>query len=142
MGYDGCLNFFAGPVDTQFSAKFNFYNVHYNATHIVGTSGGNNDDLLEALEMTAKGQIDPAVMITHVGGLDCAAEATLNLPNIPGGKKLIYPGASMPLTAIDDFEKLGKDPVKWGTRCRWTPRRPPGCRWPRSRRCCGMRRRG
>ena len=109
LGYDGCLNFFAGPVDTQFSAKFNFYNVHYNATHIVGTSGGNNDDLLEALEMTAKGQIDPAVMITHVGGLDCAAEATLNLPNIPGGKKLIYPGASMPLTAIDDFEKLGKE---------------------------------
>ncbi|MBS6943570.1 MAG: zinc-binding dehydrogenase [Clostridiales bacterium] len=109
LGYDGCLNFFAGPVDTQFAAKFNFYNVHYNATHIVGTSGGNNDDLLEALEMTAKGQIDPAVMITHVGGLDCAAEATLNLPNIPGGKKLIYPGASMPLTAIDDFEKLGKE---------------------------------
>lgn len=109
LGYDGCLNFFAGPVDTQFAAKFNFYNVHYNATHIVGTSGGNNDDLLEALEMTAKGQIDPAVMITHVGGLDCAAEATLNLPNIPGGKKLVYPGASMPLTAIDDFEKLGKE---------------------------------
>lgn len=107
LGYDGCINFFAGPVDTQFSAKFNFYNVHYNATHLEGT-GGNNDDLPETLEMTAKGQIDPAVMIPHVGGLDCAAEATLNLLKIPGGKKLIYPGATMPLTAIDDFEKLGE----------------------------------
>ena len=35
-------------------------------------------------------------------------ETTLNLPNIPGGKKLIYPGINMPLTAIDDFEALGK----------------------------------
>ncbi len=29
-------------------------------------------------------------MVTHIGGLDAAAE-TLNLPKIPGGKKLIYP---------------------------------------------------
>ena len=26
-------------------------------------------------------------MVTHIGGLDAAAEATLNLPKIPGGKK-------------------------------------------------------
>lgn len=109
LGYDGCLNFFAGPVDKQFSARFNFYNVHYNATHLVGTSGGNNDDLREALEMTAQGRIDPAVMITHIGGLDCAAEATLHLPELPGGKKLIYPGARLPLTAIEDFAKLGQN---------------------------------
>ena len=57
-------------------------------------------------------QINPAAMITHVGGLDSAAEATKNLPNIPGGKKLIYTHISMPLTAIADFEELGKtDPV-------------------------------
>ncbi|MCL2473192.1 MAG: zinc-binding dehydrogenase, partial [Treponema sp.] len=29
LGRDGCLNFFAGPTDTAFSANFNFYNVHY-----------------------------------------------------------------------------------------------------------------
>ena len=39
LGRDGCLNFFAGPVDPKFSASFNFYNVHYASTHIVGTSG-------------------------------------------------------------------------------------------------------
>jgi len=42
-------------------------------------------------------------MITHVGGLDAAADATLRLPDIPGGKKLIYTGISMPLTALTDF---------------------------------------
>jgi len=59
-----------------------------------------------------KGLIDPSAMITHVGGLDSAREATLNLPNIPGGKKLIYTNISMPLTSIDDFAEKGKtDPM-------------------------------
>ena len=29
LGFDGSLNFFAGPLDKKFSANFNFYNVHY-----------------------------------------------------------------------------------------------------------------
>lgn len=106
--HDGCLNFFAGPTDELFSAKFNFYNVHYKQTHLVGTSGGNTDDMRESLELTSKGIINPAVMVTHIGGLDCVPETLMNMPNIPGGKKLIYNGISMPLTAIADFEKLGE----------------------------------
>lgn len=109
LGKDGCLNFFAGPSNKDFSAMFNFYNVHYNFTHIVGTSGGNNDDMRESLDMMAKGIINPTAMITHIGGLDSVIESTLNLPNIPGGKKLVYTHISMPMTAIDDFEELGKD---------------------------------
>jgi len=109
LAYDGCLNFFAGPSNTAFSAQFNFYNVHYNATHIVGTSGGNTEDMLEALSMAGYGLINPAVLVTHIGGLDAARDATLNLPNIPGGKKLIYNHISLPLTAISDFGELGKD---------------------------------
>ncbi|MDL2233393.1 zinc-binding dehydrogenase [Ruminococcaceae bacterium OttesenSCG-928-L11] len=108
LGHDGCLNFFAGPTDTAFSAKFNFYNVHYNATHIVGTSGGNTNDMREALELAAEGCINPAILVTHIGGIDAVVDATLNLPKIPGGKKLIYNHISMPLTAIDDFAQLGK----------------------------------
>ena len=78
----------------------------------MGTTGGNNDDLIEANELAAKGRIEPAVMVTHVGGIDSIAEATLNLPNIPGGKKLTYTQFDMPLTAIEDFEELGKtDPL-------------------------------
>jgi len=51
-------------------------------------------------------------MVTHVGGIDSIAEATKNLPSIPGGKKLAYTHFDMPLTAIEDFEKLGStDPL-------------------------------
>ena len=51
-------------------------------------------------------------MVTHVGGIDCIAETTKNLPNIPGGKKLTYTQFNMPLTAIEDFGELGKtDPL-------------------------------
>ena len=105
MGRDGCLNFFAGPTNPDFTARFNFYNVHYASTHIVGTSGGNTDDMRESLEMMEKGLIDPAAMITHIGGLDAVIDTTLNLDKIPGGKKLIYTHISMPLTAIEDFDK-------------------------------------
>ena len=112
LGRDGCLNFFAGPLDPQFRAEFNFYNVHYASTHIVGTSGCNTDDMREALELMAAGKINPAGMVTHVGGIDAVIPTTLNLPNIKGGKKLIYTGINMPLTAIADFAELGKsDPL-------------------------------
>ena len=110
LGRDGCLNFFAGPTDTAFTASFNFYNVHYASTHIVGTSGGNTDDMLESLSMMERGLIDPSAMITHVGGLDSVIDTTLNLPKIPGGKKLIYTHISMPLTAIEDL-RHSDDPV-------------------------------
>jgi len=107
LAFDGCLNFFAGPGDPKFSAMFNFYNVHYGYTHVAGTSGGNNDDMVEALHLMAKG-LDPAGLVTHVGGLNAVVDATCHLPEIPGGKKLIYTHLEMPLTPITDFGKLGE----------------------------------
>ena len=107
LGFDGCLNFFSGPSKPDFSAPLNFYNVHYSATHIVGTSGGNTDDMKEALYLMGKG-MDPAGLVTHIGGLNAVVDTTLNLPSIPGGKKLIYTHIDMPLTAIADFGKVGK----------------------------------
>ena len=47
-------------------------------------------------------------MITHVGGMNAAIDTTVNLPNIPGGKKLIYTHIDMPLVALSDFSELGK----------------------------------
>lgn len=112
LGYDGCLNFFAGPTNPAFAAPFNFYNVHYNATHLVGTSGGNTDDMREALRMAGEKRITPAILVTHIGGLDAARETILDLPHVPGGKKLLYTHISLPLTAIDDFAEKGKtDPL-------------------------------
>lgn len=111
LARDGCLNFFAGPSNAEFSAELNFYNVHYNLAHIVGTSGGNTADMLESLDMMASGQINPASMVTHIGGLNCVIETTMNLPHIPGGKKLIYTNIDMDLTAISDFEKKSDNPL-------------------------------
>jgi len=107
LAFDGCMNFFAGPSDPCLQAKMNFYNVHYAYTHIVGTSGGNTDDMKEALDIMAAG-LDPAGLVTHIGGLNAVAETTLHLPEIPGGKKLIYTHIKMPLTPLTDFAELGK----------------------------------
>jgi threonine dehydrogenase-like Zn-dependent dehydrogenase len=108
LGNDGCLNFFAGPTDTSFSATLNFYDVHYEAHHLVGTSGGNTDDIKESLAMMADGRLNPVTMVTHVGGLNAVAATTIDLDKIPGGKKLIYTHKNLPLVAIADFTERGK----------------------------------
>ena len=113
LGRDGCLNFFAGPTDNKFSAKLNFYDVHYNSTHVMGTTGGNTADMIESLELTAAKRINPAVMVTHIGGLDSVAHTTLNLPKIPGGKKLIYTHLEMPLTALTDLRAKGAEDPRY-----------------------------
>ena len=109
LAHNGCLNFFAGPTKTDFSAKFNFYDVHYAFHRITGTSGGNTMDLREALKLAGEGRINPSIMISHVGGLDSVIDTTLNLPNIKGAKKLAYTHISMPMTAIADFRKVGEE---------------------------------
>jgi threonine dehydrogenase-like Zn-dependent dehydrogenase len=112
LGKDGCLNFFAGPLDPKFSAMFNFYNVHYSSTHVVGTSGGNTSDMVESIGMTDKGLLNPSAMVTHVGGLNAVVHTTLNLPKIPGGKKLIYTNIDLELTALSDMAAKGEnDPM-------------------------------
>ena len=113
LGRDGSLNFFAGPTDNKFSAKLNFYDVHYNSTHVMGTTGGNTADMIESLELTAAKRINPAVMVTHIGGLDSVAHTTLNLPKIPGGKKLIYTHLEMPLTALTDLRAKGAEDPRY-----------------------------
>ncbi len=115
LGKDGTLNFFAGPTDTEFTASINLYNVHYGSTKVIGSTGGNTDDMIESLEMTAAKKINPAVMVTHVGGMDSAIDTILNLPNIPGGKKLIYNHLDMPLTAIEDLASLASLNPKFET---------------------------
>ena len=108
LGSDGCLNFFAGPTDTGFAASLNFYDVHYESHHLVGTSGGNTDDIKESLRMMAEGRLRPEAMVTHVGGLDAVAATTIDLDKIPGGKKLIYTNKRMPLVALADLAEKGR----------------------------------
>ena len=115
LGSDGCLNFFAGPTDTAFSASLNFYDVHYESHHLVGTSGGNTDDIKESLAMMADGRLNPVAMITHVGGLNAVPDTTIRLDAIPGGKKLIYTHKRLDLVALADLSERGKaDPFYAG----------------------------
>lgn len=112
LAKDGCLNFFAGPNKTDFSATLNFYNVHYASHHIVGTSGGNTEDMRDSLTLMEQRKINPVSMITHIGGMDAVPQTVIDLPNIPGGKKLIYVDIKLPLVAIADFGTLAeKDPL-------------------------------
>lgn len=113
LAFDGCMNVFAGPSDKNFAASLNLYNCHYTSTHILGTTGGNTDDMREALSLSAEGKLRPAVMVTHIGGMDSIIGATSRLPEIPGGKKLTYTQFDMPLIAIADFAELGRrgDPL-------------------------------
>ena len=108
LAFDGCLNFFSGPLDKGFSATINLYNIHYAQHHYTGTSGSTPEDIKDIVKMIGENRINPAVMVTHIGGIDSAIDTTLNLPTIKGGKKLIYTHINMPLTAINDFEELGK----------------------------------
>lgn len=108
LAFDGCLNFFSGPIDKSFSVKMNFYNVHYAQHHVAGSSGSTTEDMADIVRLISEGRINPAVMITHVGGMNTVIDTTLNLPSIPGGKKLIYTHVDMPLTAIADFAKAGE----------------------------------
>lgn len=113
LAFDGCLNFFAGPTDKAFSAPVNFYNVHYAQHHYAGTSGSTPEDMKDIVKLIGENRIDPAVMVTHIGGMDAAIETTLNLPHIPGGKKLIYTHVELPLTAISDFAELGNGDARF-----------------------------
>jgi hypothetical protein len=64
--------------------------------------------MLEALKLMEQGRVNPAAMVTHIGGIDAVIHTTLNLPKIAGGKKLIYTHLNLPLTAIADFAALGE----------------------------------
>ena len=106
LGQDGCLNFFAGPSDPNFRAKFN-YNVHYASTHIVGTSGGNTDDMREVLDMISEEKLNPSILIT-LWRIGCGNRDNEESSKPARFKKLIYTHISLPLTAISDFEEKGK----------------------------------
>jgi hypothetical protein len=64
--------------------------------------------MIESLDMMSKGLLNPALLVTHIGGLNAVPDTTLNLPSIPGGKKLIYTHLKFNLIAIVDFADAGQ----------------------------------
>jgi hypothetical protein len=67
--------------------------------------------MIESLKLMSEGRINPAIMVTHIGGLDAVVDTTLNLPNISGGKKLIYTNISMPLISLYKLREAGGDNI-------------------------------
>jgi L-sorbose 1-phosphate reductase len=63
--------------------------------------------MIESLKKMGEGKLNPSAMITHVGGMDAVVNTTLNLPNILGGKIIIYNNIKRELTALAEFESKG-----------------------------------
>lgn len=103
LAWDGCLNFFAGPSDSKFTAPINFYNVHYNATHYVGTSGSNTQDMKDAICCIENKVVDLAKIATHIMGLNDVCDSIMQLPQLPGGKKIVYSQKNYPITDVQTF---------------------------------------
>jgi threonine dehydrogenase-like Zn-dependent dehydrogenase len=103
LAFDGCLNFFAGPADSAFSARMNFYNLHYNATHFVGTSGSNTQDMIDAITCIEEKTVNLAKIATHILGLNDVCDSILKIPELPGGKKIVYSQKNYPLTDVQQF---------------------------------------
>ncbi len=111
-GFDGCINFFAGPAVHDFPASLNLYRVHYDGIHLVGTAGSIPEDTVDTIALIEQGKINPGVMVSHILGIDAVPEAIMAMENASGAKKVCYNALNIPLVAIDELEKLGEtDPL-------------------------------
>ena len=59
-------------------------------------------------------------------GLSEVPEIILNLPDIPGGKKLVYPHVDLPLMALADFEKQADEDAVYKKNCGHFESKPRG----------------
>lgn len=105
---DGCINFFAGPPVHELMGSLNLYRIHYDGIHLVGTAGSIPDDTVETIKMIEDKVINPAVMVSHIMGLDSAIDATFAMSKPNGAKKICYNAVDMPMVAVDEFAKLGE----------------------------------
>ena len=109
LARDGCLNFFAGPSDPNFSATINFYAQHYAFHHYTAISGGTTDDIRRSLQYFEAGSLYPERLVSHIGGLNAVSDTIGRLPEIGGTKKLIYNHIDLPLTALSSLPELAEE---------------------------------
>lgn len=112
-GFDGCINFFAGPAVHELPGSLNLYRVHYDGIHLVGTAGSIPEDTVETISLIEQGSINPGVMVSHILGLDAVPEAILAMAQPGGAKKVCYNGLDIPMVALSDFAELGKTNPLW-----------------------------
>ncbi len=107
-GFDGCINFFAGPAVHDLQGSINLYRVHYDGIHLVGTAGSIPEDTIDTIKLIEDGTINPGVMVSHILGLDAVPETILAMAKPGGAKKVCYNHIDMPIAALSDLEELGK----------------------------------
>ena len=106
---DGCVNFFAGPPVHDLQGSLNLYRVHYDGIHVVGTAGSIPLDMEDVLHLMEDKQIEPGAIVSHILGLNAAADTIFAMEKPNGAKKVCYNELDLPLIAIADLEELGKD---------------------------------
>lgn len=107
-GFDGCINFFAGPAVHDLQGSLNLYRVHYDGIHLVGTAGSIPEDTEDTIALIEQGKINPGVMVSHILGLNAVPETIMAMEKPGGAKKVCYNALDIPLVALSDFEKLGE----------------------------------
>jgi hypothetical protein len=93
----------------ELQGSLNLYRVHYDGIHVVGTAGSIPADTVETISLIENKNVNAGALVSHILGLDAVASAVMDMGTPSGAKKVCYTHISLPLTAIDDFEKLGKD---------------------------------
>ena len=106
---DGCINFFAGPTVHDLQGSLNLYRVHYDGIHVVGTAGSIPSDMTDVIDLIEKDLINPGAMVSHILGLGAVIDTVMAMSVPNGAKKVCYTGLDLPLVAINELEKLGKD---------------------------------
>lgn len=106
---DGCINFFAGPPVHDMPGSLNLYRVHYDGIHVVGTAGSIPEDMTDVIHLIEDKKINSGALVSHILGLNAAAETLFAMEKPNGAKKVCYNELDLPLIAIADLEALGKD---------------------------------
>ena len=106
---DGCINFFAGPPVHDLQGSLNLYRVHYDGIHVVGTAGSIPQDMCDVLHLMETGKIEPGAIVSHILGLNAAADTIFAMEKPSGAKKVCYNELDLPLIALSDLEELGKE---------------------------------
>jgi len=112
-GFDGCINFFAGPPVHDLQGSLNLYRVHYDGIHLVGTAGSIPEDTVDVIHLIENGTIHPGVMVSHILGLGAVPEAIFAMEKPSGSKKICYNELDIPIVALEDLEELGKTNPLW-----------------------------
>ncbi|OYT67925.1 MAG: hypothetical protein B6U65_01430 [Candidatus Wolframiiraptor sp. EX4484-121] len=103
----GVVHCFGGLPSNKKFVQLDTHRVHYDEVTIVGSSGSDPSDMAMALDMMAKGLIDPGNYVAKCGGLDSAISLIKAVKRrMIDGKGVIYPHVRYPLF---DVERWGPE---------------------------------